>query len=350
MSKRIVSGIMLTLLLMNILALTFSIQPARATNTTKELIINGGFETGDFTGWDTSLKYGLGNITISSENPHYGTYSAYILGNCRLAQFFSALPASSISSIAYWIRAPALALSVNFFYSDGYFDEFLVWGIKDYWQKFDVTSYLNASNNLIGIGLWGWSNASGEPGWTYVDDVSITFLVHDIATTNITISKTVIGQGYSVSINITVGNHGDCAETFNLTAYANTTVIRTQTVDNMLNGTSTVLTFTWNTTDIAKGNYTISALADTVLGENDTTDNTLIDGWVIVAMVGDISSDVPGVPDGKVDMVDMWEVAKRFGLNYPDPRFVPNYDVDGDTKIDMVDMWIVAKEFGKTDP
>jgi len=179
---------------------------------------------------------------------------------------------------------------------------------------------------------------------------SRTYAPHDIAITNVIPSKTVVGQGFSLNVNVTAANQGDYTESFNVTVYANTTIIETKTNITLTSGNTTNITFIWNTTGFAKGNYTIKAVANPLLGETDTDDNTRTDGWVIVAMVGDISSDIPGVPDGKVDMVDMYEVAKRFGLNYPDPRFVANFDVDGDNKIDMVDMWIVSKEFGKIDP
>ena len=108
--------------------------------------------------------------------------------------------------------------------------------------------------------------------------------IHDIAVTNVVPSKTVVGQGYSLNINVTAANQGDYAETFNVTVYANTTSIATQTV-TLESGDSTTITFTWNTSGFAKGNYTISAYAQPVSGETDTADNTFIDGIVVVAVV-----------------------------------------------------------------
>jgi len=105
-------------------------------------------------------------------------------------------------------------------------------------------------------------------------------LVHDVAVTDVVPSRTVIGQGYSNSISVTVANQGDYTETFNVTVYANTTAIGTQTANDLLNGASIVLTFTLNTTDFAYDNYTISAYAEPVLNETDTTDNTYVDGTV----------------------------------------------------------------------
>jgi len=65
--------------------------------------------------------------------------------------------------------------------------------------------------------------------------------------------------------------------------------IGTQTTNNLPNGTSTTLTFAWNTTGLAYGNYTISAAADTVPGETDTADNTLTNGDVMVTIPGDVN-------------------------------------------------------------
>ena len=58
--------------------------------------------------------------------------------------------------------------------------------------------------------------------------------VHDVAVTNVIPSKTVVGHGYSLNINITVANQGDYTETFNVTLYANTTTIETKQITNAL--------------------------------------------------------------------------------------------------------------------
>jgi hypothetical protein len=107
---------------------------------------------------------------------------------------------------------------------------------------------------------------------------------------------------------------------------------------------SKTLTFTWNTTGFAKCNYTIKAMAESVPGEVDTLDSNFTDGLVTVAMVGDVDA------NGKVDMIDLWEVARHFGIDYPDPRFKPNFDIDNNGKTDMADLWLTTREFGKIDP
>ena len=172
--------------------------------------------------------------------------------------------------------------------------------------------------------------------------------LHDIAIVNIKSSKTVVGQGYSMNINVTITNQGDYPETFNVTLYANTTEIGTQEI-TLASGSFTTLTFTWNTTGFAKGNYTIWAYAWPVRGETDTADNTFNNSWVIVAMVGDLTGPNKW-PDGKVDMRDIGSAARLFGVSFPDPYYNPNFDIDNDLKIDMKDIAEIAKQFGKIDP
>jgi hypothetical protein len=183
---------------------------------------------------------------------------------------------------------------------------------------------------------------------TYVDGtVHITQRVsptHDVAITRYEQSKDVVGVGYSCSITITVQNQGDYTETFNVTAYANTTAIETQTVNSMPNGTSTILTFTWNTTGFAKGNYAISAYAWPVQGETDTADNTLADGWAYVSIPGDLNA------DAKVNILDAILLAGAFGSFPGHPSWKPNADISGDGRVNILDAIILSGHFGEADP
>jgi len=55
-------------------------------------------------------------------------------------------------------------------------------------------------------------------------------------------------------------------------------------------------------------------------------------------------------------MADVGAVARLFGINYGNPQYNPNCDITGDVigvpdgKIDMRDIGTVARNFGKTDP
>jgi hypothetical protein len=210
-----------------------------------------------------------------------------------------------------------------------------------WWEK-GVFQFFNPEPKQIETVIQKWL-----PVFTYITKRAITE-AYDIAVKDVTQLKTVVGQGYSMNVNVTVANQGDYTETFNVTLYANTAAIQTRQV-TLANKASTILTFTWNTTGFVKGNYTVSAYALPVLGESDTADNTFVGGWVIVAMVGDITGP-NGWPDGKVDVRDVAKVAKLFGVNYPDPKYNANCDIVYDRKIDVKDISTVAKRYGQTDP
>lgn len=176
----------------------------------------------------------------------------------------------------------------------------------------------------------------------------ITPLIHNIAIRDVTPSKTVVGQGYSLQINVTIENW-DYTESFNVTAYYNDTIIilpsgKNRTTTTITSGNSTTVTFTWNSTGVAKGNYTMSAYATPVPGETETTDNTLAGGVVTVVMVGDVNN------DGLVDITDVAMVAYAYDSKPGHPRWHPNLDVNSDNIIDITDVAIVAYEYGKADP
>jgi len=166
--------------------------------------------------------------------------------------------------------------------------------------------------------------------------------IPDLAVTNVTPSKTIVGQGYTISIEATVKNKGFYFETFNVIAYANTTIIDTLANVTLTSGTSTTVTFTWNTTGFAKGNYTISANATTVPGETNTADNNKTDGWVVVTILGDING------DRVVDVVDLVIVALALWSEPGDENWNPCLDLNQDGIVDIVDLTIVAIHLWET--
>jgi len=160
---------------------------------------------------------------------------------------------------------------------------------------------LDYGDNILGIltGYDDWANIMysfrGTPEFAdgvhvHVDDQEITWEIvekmrntimieplnvgfHDIAITNITPSEAAVDQGSILSISVTVANQGTYVENVSLTVYANTTSIGSQTT-TLSNGSSTIISFNWNTYGFAMGDYAISAQATPVLGETDTADNT----------------------------------------------------------------------------
>ncbi|MFQ6068615.1 MAG: hypothetical protein ACE5KD_03630, partial [Candidatus Bathyarchaeia archaeon] len=140
-------------------------------------------------------------------------------------------------------------------------------------------------------------------------------------------------------INVTVENQGNYTETFVVAAYGNTTLIDIPTLTTLTIENSTVVTFAWNTTSFDRGNYTISAYAWPVLGENDTDDNTMIDGWVLVTLSGDVDG------DRDVDIFDIVRIANSYNTKEGDLGYDPNVDIDGDGDIDIFDIVIAAGNY-----
>jgi len=191
-----------------------------------------------------------------------------------------------------------------------------------------------------------------EPSLEYQDlYINLTYsntlelLVHDVAITDISPSKTVVFQDSITSINVTVENQGDCIEHFNVTLYANSTVIGRQTVNGLAYGTENTLQIICTTTDISIGNYRIKAVASQVSGETDITDNVLLYDSVQVEL--GLQTDLNG--DRKVNILDIAIVAKAYGTTPEDPNWNSIADVaEPYNEINILDIATVAKDYGKT--
>jgi len=170
--------------------------------------------------------------------------------------------------------------------------------------------------------------------------IDIPVSPHDVAITNVTSNNTRVKPGQEVAIEVTVENQGNHTEMFNVTAYADTTIIDILTDITLTSGNSTTIGFAWNTT--AFGNYTISAYASPVPNETDVFDNTFIDSWVIVTIPGDVDE------DNDVDIFDIAVIADICGVSNPNPKYDPNCDIDGDGDIDIIDVTIAAGNYGQS--
>jgi outer membrane protein assembly factor BamB len=170
----------------------------------------------------------------------------------------------------------------------------------------------------------------------------------DINVTDVWV-KTVVGQGYNVTIYVTVKNEGELDVTdIEVIVYWSNSSLVNQTIgstiiEELLVNASKTVSIRWITTGVAKGNYTITAKVTQLPGETDTTDNTLTDGIVYVGIPGDVNA------DGKVNVKDIFAVAKAFGSEYGQPKYNPNLDIDDDRKINVKDMFTTAKNFGQED-
>jgi len=176
--------------------------------------------------------------------------------------------------------------------------------------------------------------------------IEVLGIIHDTSVAEVSPSRTIVGQGFECNINVTIDNEGECTETLNVTVYANETIISTQTLSNLAPSKNATILFSWNTanqTGFPKGNYMISAYAWPVQGEVDTADNTLVNGWVVVTIPGDVNGDCI------VDIFDLVLVASAYGSTPISPNWNPNTDINGDNIVDIFDLVIVASHYGETD-
>jgi len=237
---------------------------------------------------------------------------------------------------------------------------------------------LNATAS-IGWTFAGWSgDASGTINPITVNvtanmTVTATFtqlLEHDVATTDVTTSKTgsepmpTIGQNFTATVNVTVANIGNYDEsTVNVTAYATQTVYYNNTTQswtsippilqtpiaidsalvNLDVGQNTTMTFAWNTTGFAYGNYTLSAYALLAPGENNTA-STFVGSVVTVTIPGDVDG------NGRVNMGDIVSICMAFGSTPGQPNWNPNFDIENNGRIDMGDVVIACANFGQHYP
>ncbi len=177
---------------------------------------------------------------------------------------------------------------------------------------------------------------------------------NNLAVIKVAPSKTVVCQGLSTIIEVTVANQGALTLTFDVGVHANAIPVGMMT-PTLPRESVVTLPLVWNTLGFSKGDYTIGSEADAAPGETYLVDNGLLDGLVAISMLGDITGPEGG-PDGKCDIRDVAAVAKLFGINYPNPLYVPNCDLTGPTtgladgKIDIRDIALVASHFGEVDP
>lgn len=212
--------------------------------------------------------------------------------------------------------------------------------------------YTNALNswNMSGEGNY-WSDWSGEgpypiiPGYDYYPLMD-TWSEHDISTENVTLSSNTAYAGSIVNITVTVKNKGkispSMSETFNVTIKYGLNIIETRSVVNLSQNTTQTLTFSWNTTEVVQGNYTISAEASMVPDELNTDNNIFRDGTIRIKIPGDIDG------DGYVGSSDFSVLAGAYGSSSEEPAFDQEADIDGDGYVGSSDFSILAGNYGKT--
>jgi len=166
--------------------------------------------------------------------------------------------------------------------------------------------------------------------------------VHDVAVLSVTASRAWVYQGFLLNINVTTSNLGDFTESFNVTVYADATMIEEFPILSLAPNIVKTTTVSWNTASAQLyHNYTLSAVASLVPHEFNVTNNFLIDGIITVRLLGDVNH------DGKVDGRDITIAARAFGTKLGDPKWNAEADINGDGRVDGRDITMIARNFGK---
>ena len=150
----------------DILALTFGLIRAYS-----EHIVNGGFETGDLTGWFVVVAQSdpfVQNITKRTGNYALELQSGYY--GCVAQSFSTLIPTNDVSSFGFWYKGVFTSgdLHTIVSYSDSSTTEIIKYQVSD-WTYFDIKPYLNPNKLISRIDI----QTETTSGNIYVDDVSL---------------------------------------------------------------------------------------------------------------------------------------------------------------------------------
>ncbi|UCE15299.1 MAG: hypothetical protein JSV12_05290 [Candidatus Bathyarchaeota archaeon] len=291
MKVKTISGIMVILLLTSMLMLTFKIEPVSAMIPIYPTIyvdppsiidptltpgknftisIKTDYNGSDITGYDFVLYYNPSVIHAVSI-----TNGDLIVGGT--AQFIPGTPDNTNGKISAGAFFFSMGKPVPITSGPGTLANvtFTVVGIGDspiiLGTGMEETSLKGYTDDGYGV---EYDIINGFTGAEHLKDGYFNNIpppIHDVAVTNLDVPATAT-LGDIVSINVTVANEGNFTETFNLTCYTNPTEIGTQSVTNLGAGNQTTLTFSWNTTGLNSGTYTVTAEA-ILDGDSEPEDN-----------------------------------------------------------------------------
>lgn len=138
-----------------------------------ELIVNGGFETGDFTGWTVTQSGNYSDIGVDGVGPHNGLYSAYF-GSLEPYDTISQTIATgylTTYNLSFYLDSSRSSTYRSVFYVDfgGYVFFFLTNGDPDFpFQQFNFELTAYSTSTVLTFGAYN------EADYYTLDDISLT--------------------------------------------------------------------------------------------------------------------------------------------------------------------------------
>jgi len=144
----------------------------------ENLLQNGGFDDRTFTPWAVGRNFCSSQChpwALYHSHQQGGSGDAIDVGNIEMVQNFTATATSSIEVVSFWVRHPAGSepTAIDFFYSDGSDEEYLVFTSDSAWDYFDVTADLAAGESLEGFSIWGFTTTADVSQATLADTAAI---------------------------------------------------------------------------------------------------------------------------------------------------------------------------------
>jgi len=127
-----------------------------------EVIVNGTWETGDFTGWTET------NSLVTNQYAHSGTYSCRIYSGWVKQTFADPIPTNNVQSFTFWGMGQVANNYLKVHFTDGSSINVYVPMDEGSWQQVDVKASLPANKEIDYIQFIG---QTGGPSW--IDDISL---------------------------------------------------------------------------------------------------------------------------------------------------------------------------------